>query len=78
MRSRHRSRASPAVAVDDGHALIQGVDDLPLPMLVFEPVPVGASTPGRRNTVDGCHRQDFPHPVVDHLDESNSELAPMK
>ena len=27
----------PAVAVDDGHALIQGVDDLPAAVLVFEP-----------------------------------------
>ena len=66
----------PAIAVDDGHALIQGFDDLPTPMLFFEPVHVGAVRAVDEIQRHCRHRQDFPHSVVDHLDESDREAGP--
>ena len=65
-----------AIAVDDGHALIQRFDDLATPVLFFEPVHVGAvRAVGEIQRYRG-HRQDFPHPVVDHLNESHGEAGP--
>src|SRR5712692_2518278 len=65
-----------AVAVDDGHALIQGFDDLPASVLFFEPVHVGTVRAVGEIQWYRCHRQDFPHPVIDPLNESHSEAGP--
>ena len=63
----------PAISVDDGDALIQGVDDLATPLIFFKAVQLSAV-----RTVDeiqryGGYRQNFPHPPVDHLNESDRE-----
>ena len=65
----------PAVAIDDGHTLIQRFDDLPTAVLVFELVQVAAV-----RTVDAIKRdcgygQDFPHAVVHDFCESDSEAG---
>ena len=65
----------PAVAVDDAHALVQRFDRPPAAVLVFEPAHVVAVRPVGEIQRDGRDRQDFPHPVVDHLDESHRDAG---
>ena len=68
-----------AIAVDDGHALIQGFDDLAAPVLFFEPVHMGAVRAIGEIQRHRDHRQHFPDPVIDQLDEAHRDrLAPMK
>ena len=66
----------PAIAVEDGHALIERFDDLQAPVLFFEPVHVGAVRAVGEIQRNRRDRQDFPHPVVDHLNESHREAGP--
>ena len=58
--------------VKDRDALVDRVDDLATPMLVFEPTVYPVSEEQRH----GQHRQGAPHPSIDQLDEPYSDGRP--
>ena len=64
-----------AAAVDDGHTVTDGLDDLPAAALFFEPADMCGVGAVREIQRHSRHQHDGPVPATDRLDEPHREAG---